>query len=128
MTGDRTVYTSGGNYNEHVGGNYNNRIEGNYIQGNYYTTEQRQTLAEAATEIQKLLEQLDKSYSTDTRAGNEALVRKAIDQIDSNSELTRRILSALKEGTVKAFEQFLNHPAASFMIAALEDWQKTKRT
>ncbi|MCA1994485.1 MAG: hypothetical protein LDL41_20925 [Coleofasciculus sp. S288] len=119
MSGNRTVYTGGGNYNE--------RIEGNYIQGNYYTTEQRQALADAAAEIQKLLEQLDKSYSTDTSAGNEALVRETIDQIDSNSELTRRILSALKEGTVSAFEQFLNHPAASFMIAALEDWQKTKR-
>ena len=47
-------------------------------------------------------------------------------QIDSNPTLTARILSALKVGSVKAFEQFLSHPAASFVIGALEDWQKTK--
>ena len=49
-------------------------------------------------------------------------------QIDSNPNLTARILSALKVDSVKAFEQFLNHPAASFVIGALEDWQKTKRS
>jgi|SRR5919202_3668753 hypothetical protein len=119
MTGDRTIYTSG---------NYNERIEGNYIQGNYYSAGQRQTLTEAATEIQQLLEHLDKSYSTDTNAGKMELAMEAIDRIDSNPNLTARILSALKVGSVKAFEQFLSHPAASFVIGLLEDWYKTKKS
>jgi hypothetical protein len=50
MSGDRNIQMGSGNYNE--------RIEGNYVQGNYYAPEQKQTLAEAAAEIQQLLTQL----------------------------------------------------------------------
>lgn len=110
------------------GGNYNERIEGDYIQGNYYTTAQKQNLAEAAAEIQTLLKQLEKSYPTDTTTGKMALATEAIAQIENNPNLTTRILSALQVGSLKAFEQFLNHPAASFVVGALEDWQKTKGT
>ena len=95
---------------------------------NVVSPEQKRTLADAAKEIQALLEQLDTTYSTDTTKGKMALATEAIAQIDSNPTLTARILSALKVGSVKAFEQFLNHPAASFVIGALEDWQKTKES
>ena len=50
----------------------------------------------------------------------------ALGEIENNPTLTSRILSALTTGGVKAFEQLLNHPAASFIIGALEDWEKTK--
>ena len=89
---------------------------------------QQQNLAEAAAEIQQLLEQLEKSYSTDTTTGKMALATEAISQIEGNPYLTTRILSALKTGSIKALEQFLSHPAASFVAGALEDWQKTKRS
>lgn len=120
MTGNRNIHMGSGNYNE--------RIEGDYIQGNYYAAAEKQNLAEAAAEIQQLLEQLEKSYPTDTTTGKMALATEAIAQIESNPNLTTRILSALQVGSVKAFEQFLSHPAASFVIGALEDWQKTKGT
>lgn len=58
MTGDRNINTGGGNYNEH--------IEGNYIQGNYYAAAENESLADVAAEIQALLEQLEKSYPTNT--------------------------------------------------------------
>ena len=54
MTGDRNINLGSGNYNE--------RIEGDYIQGNYYNAPQKQNLAQAAAEIQELLEQLDTEY------------------------------------------------------------------
>ena len=95
------------------------------LAGNINEAESK-TLMETAVEIQALLEQLEKSYPTDTTMGKMALAAEAIAQIDSNPTLTARILSALQVGSVKAFEQFLNHPAASFVIGALEDWQKTK--
>lgn len=120
MTSGRTIDTGGGNYIE--------RNEGNYIQGNYYAASEKQNLAEAAAEIQQLLEQLEKSYPTDTTSGKMALATEAMQRIDNNPNLTARILSALKVGSVKAFEQFLSHPAASFVIGALEDWQKAKGT
>lgn len=106
------------------GGNYNECIQGNYIQGDYYNVEKPQNLAEAAAEIQKLLEQLEKSYPTNTTVGKMAIATEAISQIDKNPNLATRILSAIKADGVSAFEQFLNHPASSFIIGALEDWQK----
>jgi hypothetical protein len=120
MAGDRTINTGGGNYNENIGRDY--------IQGNYYAAGQPQSLAEAAAEIQKLLEQLEKSYPTTTTAGKMAIATETISQIDSNPALAARILSALKAGGVSAFEQLLNHPAASFVIRALEDWKNSKGT
>lgn len=91
-----------------------------------YSLEQRQTLAEAAAEIQKLLEQLSQTYSTDTVSERMQLATEAVTRIESNPNLMQRLVSSLQAGGVSALEQLLNHPAASFVIAALEDWQKTK--
>ena len=93
---------------------------------NTYTQEQKQNLSEAAAEIQQLLEQLEKSYPTETTTGKMVLATETIKCIEKNPDLRKRIFSALKTGSVKAFEQFLSHPAASFVIGALEDWEKTK--
>lgn len=93
-------------------------------QNNYYG--EKQSLAKAAEEIQQLLQQLEKSYSTDTTAGKMAIATEAIKYIDTNPKLHQRVLSALKAGGVQALSQFLNHPAASFVIGALEDWHKSK--
>ncbi|MDF5713879.1 MAG: CHAT domain-containing protein [Rhizonema sp. NSF051] len=117
-SGGRTINMGSGNYNE--------RIQGNYVQGNYYAAEQEQSYAETATEIQKLLEQLDKSYPSNTTAGKMAIATEAIEYIDSNQTLAQRVLSALKAGGVQTLTPLLNHPAANFVIGALEDWQKTK--
>jgi hypothetical protein len=87
---------------------------------------QQRNIAETAAEIQQLLEQLEKSYPTDTTAGKMKVATEAISTIDTNPTLAARIFSALEVGTISAFEQLLNHPAASFFINALADWQKTK--
>ncbi len=116
-----------GNRNIHIGsGNYNERIEGDYIQGNYYAASKQQNLAEAATEIQKLLEQLGKSYPTDTTLGKMQVAAETIKAIENNPMIAERVTSALKASSIQALAQLLNHPAASFVISALEDWQKTK--
>ncbi len=113
MTENRNINTGGGRYIENKGIYYENH-------------QQAQTLAEAAAEIQKLLEQLDKIYSTDTTMGKMAIASEAIQLINSNPTLAQRILSALQAGSVSALESFLNHPAASFVIAALQDWQQNQ--
>ena len=141
MTGNRNINMGSGNYNE--------RIEGNYIQGDSIQQEgnfgvgvnkgtintdkiagtineaEQKTLAQAAKEIQDLLEQLSKTYDTSTYSGKMQVGTEAIKKIENNPDLKARIISALKVGSIKAFEQFLSHPAASFIIGALEDWQKT---
>ena len=118
MTEERHINMGSGNYNE--------RIEGNYIQGNYYAAGQEKSLAETAAEIQALLEQLSNSYPADTTTGKMKLATEVIDCIESNPTLMERILSALKAGGISALEQALNHPAASFVINALQDWQQSK--
>ncbi|NEP27196.1 hypothetical protein [Moorena sp. SIO3I6] len=118
MSGDRKINTEGGNYNE--------KIYGNYVQGNYYPAGQNQTLAEAAAEIQQLLEQLDKSYTTNTITGQMELATEVIKRIETNPPLMNRVLSALKAGSIQALAQALNHPVASFVIAAMENLQKTQ--
>ena len=50
-----------------------------------------------------------------------AIAGEAIDQIEQNPSLTQRLLSAAKAGSLAAIESMLNHPAASFVIAVIED-------
>ncbi|MBW4517851.1 MAG: pentapeptide repeat-containing protein [Timaviella obliquedivisa GSE-PSE-MK23-08B] len=98
-------------------------VEGNQV---IYSLEQRQTLVEAAAEIQKLLDQLSKTYPTNTTTGKMQLAAEAIAQIENNPTLMQRVLSAIQAGGTAALEQFLNHPAASFVMGAMEDWKQTK--
>jgi uncharacterized protein YjbI with pentapeptide repeats len=111
------------NFNAQIFGGVAGNVEGNQI---IYSPEQQQTLSEAAAEIQKLLDQLSQTYSIDTKAGQMKLASEAIAQIEGNPALVQRVLSAGKAGGIAALEQLLNHPAASFVIAAMEDWQQTK--
>ncbi|MBD2072675.1 hypothetical protein H6F86_01980 [Phormidium sp. FACHB-592] len=109
--------------------NFANQVIGNARQqANQYNSPAEQLLnfADTATQIQKLLEQLSKTYSTETVSGRMQLATEAVTRIEGDSNLMQRVLSALQVGGVSALEQLLNHPAASFVIAALEDWQKTR--
>jgi hypothetical protein len=87
---------------------------------------QQRNIAETVAEVQQLLEQLEKSYPTNTTVGKLKVTGEALSRIDSNPTFAARILSALEAGTISAFEQSLNHPAASFFISALADWQENK--
>jgi hypothetical protein len=100
----------------------------NELTNSFNYAPQERSLAQAAAEIQQLLEQLDKSYPTNTTTEKMAVATEAIKQIERDQALSSQVLSALKAGGVSAFAQLLNHPAASFLIAALEDWQKNKKS
>jgi len=117
MTGDRTINTSGGNYNE--------RIEGDYVQGNKYAG-QPQTLAAAAAEIQTLLKQLEKTYPTTTTSEQMVVAARAVNQIETNPLLKQRIINALKEGSLAAFEKAIDNPVGAFVVHAIQGWQEVK--
>ena len=85
-----------------------------------------QDLTQAAAEIKALLEELEKTYPTNNTTGKMAIATEAIQRIDNDPKLTSRILSAIKAGGVSALDSLLDHPAASFVIGALEDWQQNK--
>jgi hypothetical protein len=107
----------------HVGGDVSSEVKDSF---NTYTQEQKQNIADAAAEIQKLLQQLEKSYPIDTTTGKMTVATEAIKHIESDPKLFQKIFRALKAGGTEALAQFLNHPAASFVIGAMEDWQKNE--
>lgn len=118
-----------GERNIHVGRDYREihvSDQGTYVEGDcYQNPAQKQNLAEAAAEIQQLLEQLDQTYATDTAAGQMQAAQATVQQLEG-TPTADRILSALRAGGSAALKQALNHPAATFLLALLEDWQKTQ--
>lgn len=90
------------------------------------TVDETQNITETAAEIQKLLEQLEAFYPSDTMSGKMQIATGAISKIENNPDLMERIIKALKAAGVSAFEKILNHPASNFMIPALEDWKNTR--
>lgn len=121
-TGGISPNVSGGNvYGGMQAAQGNNTVQ---TSTTYSSPEQKQNLAEAAAEIQALLEQLSQSYPTDTMSGKMALAAEATQRIEKNPTLMLKTISALRAGGTAALEQALSHPAASFVIAALDDWSK----
>ncbi|NMG21548.1 pentapeptide repeat-containing protein, partial [Brasilonema bromeliae] len=108
--------------------NFSNQMRDNARQqaNQYNYSPETKSLADAAKEIQTLLDHLSQTYRTDTMTAKCAFANEVIQRIDNDPSLTQRILSAFSAGSISALEQFLNHPAASFVINALEDWQKTR--
>jgi hypothetical protein len=100
-------------------------VQGDAVAGNKLISSQN--LAAAAQEIQNLIEQLAQTYPTDTMPAKVQFADAVVQYIETNPSLRQRVLSAIKAGGVEALGQLLNHPVASFVIAAIADWQKTKK-
>lgn len=74
-----------------------------------YAPEQKQSLAEAAAEIQQLLEQLAQTNPTIVQAENQDVVVEAIEQeIKSHPTIKARLVNALKAGGTEALKQALD--------------------
>ncbi|NEP40283.1 MAG: hypothetical protein F6K35_14020 [Okeania sp. SIO2H7] len=122
MTGERNIQIGTGDYRETTIND-----QGSYVEGDYYNNSaEKQNLADAANEIQQLLEQLSQNNPTNTMTGNMKIAGEVIEKIETNPALMNRVFSALKAGGMSVFEYTLNHPAASFVIGALEEWKNTK--
>jgi len=93
----------------------------------YSSPEQKQNLAEAAAEIQQLLEQLSQSYPTNTNSEKMVFAIEAKKHVENNPTLMKKIISALEAGSTAALEQLLSHPAASFVIGAFEDFKNNSK-
>ncbi len=79
------------NFNNSTIGNVANTVQGDQknIQHNYTSP---QKLSEAATEIKKLLEQLNLNYSTETEAQKETLANQINNTIKTDSRLRQILL------------------------------------
>jgi cysteinyl-tRNA synthetase len=107
--------------------NFNAPIEGvRYVEGdNHYNTslQPKQTLAEAAAEIQQLLNQLSQSYPSTTESEQKVVAAKAIEEIEKRYQLKQRIVGALQSGGVETLRELVDNPIINILLAALEGWK-----
>jgi DNA-binding MarR family transcriptional regulator len=84
-----------------------------------YQSEQEKTLEEAASEIQKLLKQLEKDNPSATEIEKITYVNNK-----TNHSLKRRVVSALQAGGEAAIEEFLDNAYVNVGKAIVKGWVK----
>ncbi|GET38889.1 hypothetical protein MiSe_36490 [Microseira wollei NIES-4236] len=109
----RDATVSGSN----IGTNHGTQI------GTQHNYAAEQNLAEAAADIQQLLQQLEQTYPTNTQSEKMVFVAEAIKQIEGNPTLKERVLGAIKSGGVEAIKELVDHPLINILLAALDGWQ-----
>ncbi|NEO66813.1 MAG: hypothetical protein F6J98_43175 [Moorea sp. SIO4G2] len=93
---------------------------------NNYAPEQKQNLADAAAEIQELLQQLEQSYPTSTPLDKQVVVTEALKRIESNPSLKARVIGALKVGGTEAIKELVDNPLINILLAAVDGWQEAE--
>ncbi|WP_242063054.1 pentapeptide repeat-containing protein [Nostoc sp. FACHB-145] len=100
---------------QQIGGNITN-----------YNPKQKQNLAQAAADIQQLLDQLSQTYPTATTSEKMTVVARAVDEIESDPTLKARVIGALKAGGTEAFKELIDHPLVNILLASIEGWQEAE--
>ncbi|MBG1268236.1 tetratricopeptide repeat protein [Nostoc sp. WHI] len=107
--------------------NFANKIQDNGRQqaNQYiYELEQKQILAEAAADIQKLLKQLEATNPNISEVEKLTVVAKASEEIKNNPTLKARVINALKAGGTEAFKEAVDHLLINILVATIEGWQE----
>ena len=81
---------------------------------------EQKNLADAAQEIQQLLEQLSKTYPTNTSKEKMIVVGEVVEQVEQNLPLKTKVINALKTGEIEAFKEAINHPLINIFLATIE--------
>lgn len=100
--------------------NFSNKITDNASQQgsqNIYTYEKKQDLAKAASEIQQLLKQLERSNPTATESKQVAYVYD-----NTTPSFKRRVIGALQAGGEAAIEEFLDNSYVNMVKAIVKGW------
>lgn len=119
MSNSFQINTEGGNIH---GNNFDG--QGNIVHNTtYYYSQQKQDLAQAAAEIQQLLNQLEQSYPSTTTSEQMVVAAEAIKRIENNPSLKKRAINAAKEGGLAALEKAIDNPAGAFVVGAIKGWQ-----
>ena len=84
-------------------------------------SEQKQTLSDAAKEIQQLLKQLEKTNPTATEAEKIVYVND-----ETTPGFKRRVVGALQAGGEAAIEEFLKNPYVNVGKAIVKGWIKAE--
>ena len=84
------------------------------------TTEEKKSVAEAAKEIQDLLDQLAQTYPTTTQTEKAIFATKAIEEIEQNRTLKDRVVGALKASGMTALQEAVDNPLFNVLSAFLD--------
>ncbi|MFB2922531.1 MULTISPECIES: hypothetical protein [Aerosakkonema] len=104
-----------------VQGTAQGNVEANIESANQHIhlSEQKKTLEEAASEIQKLLKQLEKTNPTATQSEQIAYVND-----ETTPSFKRRVVGALQAGGETAIEEFLDNSYFNTIKATIKGWLK----
>ena len=91
---------------------------------NNYAPELKQSLTYTAAKIQKLLQQLDQTYPTNTPLEIQMVVIEVLKRIENNPTLKERVVEALKGVSTEALKDLIDHPLVNLLLAALEGYQE----
>lgn len=103
-----------------VGGVLSTGEVGRDIVVNNLPAEEKKTLAEAADEIQQLLNQLSNTYPTTTVAEKANVAAKAIEEIEKKPDTKTKIVKALKAGGTAALIELTDNPVVNILVPMLE--------
>ncbi|NEO68602.1 hypothetical protein [Moorena sp. SIO3H5] len=106
----QSIYNAG-----NIGG-----IAGNSLTADLSANEHKQTLVEAAEEIQQLLDQVSQTNPTTTNKEKIIVVGEVVDKIENNPTLKVKVINSLKSGRVEAFKESIDHPLVNILMATIE--------
>ncbi len=105
---------------------YSESVKAEQVGGTIHNYAEQLNLAEAAKDIQDLLQQLEETYPVNNNTEKMILVTEAVKQIESNPALKLKVIGALKAGGIAAFKELVNNPLVNILLAALEGWETGK--
>lgn len=97
-------------------------IAGDKVMGDKIDTQinHSQDLAQAARDIQTLLDQLSQDYDSTTPAGQAQIGAKVVEAMEKDPTLKARIVNALKEGGTALIVETVDHPAVKPVVAMVK--------
>ena len=82
---------------------------------------QKQSLVQAAAEIQELLKQLEQSYATKTLTQKAAVAEEVITKIKADPNWKQKVINAVKVMGTEAFMELIDNPVANVLRAGIEE-------
>ncbi len=108
----------------------NRKVHNNTIYNKTSYAYERQNLAEAAAEIQQLLDQLSITHPVETKKDEMEIAVEVADKVEQNSELKTKLIKAAKSGGLEELENSIDSPLSKAVIsllkAAMSGWIKAE--
>jgi hypothetical protein len=87
-----------------------------------------QRLPQIARDIQSIVEELSPVYPATNRAEKNRFADELIERIDSDPSLQQRLIEVNEKETIPFLSRNIDHPANSFIMAAIEDWMNAHKS